>query len=87
MKKLSVILVVLLSTSLFSQTISLRDISNQYDYIVITVCDFKQACLPFKEHKENFSGLQTVIVHTDLILQEFNKIPEDNSSKITQVDR
>lgn len=66
--------------STFSQTITLRDTTNQYDYIIITVPEFVDACEPFKQHKETVRGFNTLIVDTTQIFSEFNSssTPQDN---------
>jgi len=64
----------------FSQTTTLRDTTNQYDYIIITVPEFVSACIPFKEHKEAVKDFKTIIVDTTQIFAEFNSsdTPQDN---------
>jgi hypothetical protein len=68
--------------SLFStaQTITLRDTTNQFDYIIITVPEFVSACEPFKLHKETVRDFRTLIVDTSQIFAEFDSssAPEDN---------
>ena len=63
----------------FSQTVTLRDTTNQYDYIIITVPEFVSACEPFKQHKETVRGFNTLIVETAQIFNEFD-------SSLTQQD-
>jgi hypothetical protein len=64
----------------FSQTVTLRDTTNQYDYIIITVPEFVSACEPFKQHKETVRGFSTLIVDTTQIFSEFDSssAPQDN---------
>jgi hypothetical protein len=64
----------------FSQTITLRDTTNQYDYIIITVPEFAPACESFKLHKETVRGFNTLIVDTTQIFSEFDSssTPQDN---------
>jgi hypothetical protein len=64
----------------FSQTITLRDTTNQYDYIIITVPEFVSVCEQFKEHKETVRGFNTLIVETAQIYSEFDSssTPQDN---------
>jgi len=64
----------------FSQTVTLRDTTNQYDYIIITVPEFVSACEPFKQHKETVRGFNTLIVDTTQIFAEFDSssTPQDN---------
>ncbi|GBD88840.1 hypothetical protein BMS3Abin03_02782 [bacterium BMS3Abin03] len=64
MKGFIVILAILYNQFVYSQTVTLRDTTNQYDYIIITVPEFVSACIPFKEHKEDVMGLKTIIVDT-----------------------
>jgi hypothetical protein len=67
-------------SSLHSQTITLRDTTNQYDYIIITVPEFVSACEPFRQHKETVRDFRTLIVDTTQIFAEFDSsaAPEDN---------
>ncbi|MFC2119734.1 C25 family cysteine peptidase [Bacteroidota bacterium] len=64
----------------FSQTVTLRDTTNQYDYIIITVPEFVSACEPFKQHKETIREFNTLIVETAQIFSEFDSslTPQDN---------
>jgi len=64
----------------FSQTVTLRDTTNQYDYIIITVPEFVSACEPFKQHKETVRDFRTLIVDTTQIFSEFDSslTPQDN---------
>jgi Peptidase family C25/Secretion system C-terminal sorting domain len=64
----------------FSQTVTLRDTTNQYDYIIITVPEFVSASIPFKEHKKAVRGFNTIIVDTAQIFAEFDSsdTPQDN---------
>jgi len=54
------------------QQITLRDTTNQYDYIIITVPEFVNACEPFKLHKETVRDFRTLIVDTTQIFAEFD---------------
>ena len=65
---------------LMPQTITLRDTTNQYDYIIITVPEFVSACEPFKTHKETVRDFRTLIVDTTQIFAEFDSslTPQDN---------
>ena len=62
------------------QPITLRDTTNQYDYIIITVPEFVNACGPFKQHKETVRDFRTLIVDTTQIFAEFDTsaTPQDN---------
>jgi hypothetical protein len=54
------------------QQITLRDTTNQYDYIIITVPEFVNACEPFRQHKETVRNFRTLIVDTTQIFAEFD---------------
>lgn len=62
------------------QQITLRDTTNQYDYIIITVPEFVNVCGPFKRHKETVRDFRTLIVDTTQIFAEFDSsaAPQDN---------
>jgi hypothetical protein len=62
------------------QQITLRDTTNQYDYIIITVPEYINACVPFKQHKETVRGFNTLIVDTTQIFAEFDTsaTPQDD---------
>jgi len=55
-----------------SQTITLRDTTNQFDYIIITVPEFVNACETFRQHKETVRDFRTLIVDTTQIFAEFD---------------
>lgn len=80
MKNLSVLLVLVLFESSFPQNISLRDTTNKYDYIIITVPEFVQTCQTFKQHKESINGFNVLIVDTGQIYNEFSadSLPQNN---------
>jgi len=65
---------------IFSQSVTLRDTTNQYDYIIITVPEFVSVCEPFKQHKETVRDFRTLIVDTTQIYSEFDSssTPQDN---------
>jgi hypothetical protein len=67
-------------SSLHSQPVTLRDTTNQYDYIIITVPEFVNACEPFRQHKETVRDFRTLIVDTTQIYAEFDSsaAPQDN---------
>jgi len=52
MKGITFFLLLVSFSVLHSQAVTLRDTTNQYDYIIITVPEFVNACIPFKQHKE-----------------------------------
>jgi len=58
--------------TILSQTITLRDTTNQYDYIIITVPEFVTSCKTFKQHKETVRDFRTLIVDTTQIFAEFD---------------
>ncbi|RKY99192.1 MAG: hypothetical protein DRQ13_02810 [Ignavibacteriae bacterium] len=66
--------------TILSQTITLRDTTNQYDYIIITVPEFVTSCESFKQHKETVRDFRTLIVDTTQIFAEFDSsnTPQDN---------
>jgi len=66
-----IISVVLFCTTTYSQPISLRDTTNQYDYIIITVPQLVQTCEQFKTHKETIRNFTVLITDTQQIFQEF----------------
>ena len=80
MKGLTFFLLLISITTLYSQPITLRDTTNQYDYIIITVPEFVNACEPFKQHKETIRDFRTIIVDTTQIFAEFDSsaTPQDN---------
>jgi hypothetical protein len=80
MKSLSVLLVLVFFELSFPQSITLRDTTNQYDYIIITVPEFVQSCQTFKQHKESYNGFNLFIVDTGQIFNEFNSdsLPQNN---------
>jgi hypothetical protein len=80
MKNLSVLLVLVFFELSFPQSTTLRDTTNQYDYIIITVPEFVQSCQTFKEHKESYNGFNVLIVDTGQINNEFNadSLPQNN---------
>jgi len=58
--------------TILSQTITLRDTTNQYDYIIVTVPEFVTACEIFRQHKETVRDFRTLIVDTTQIFAEFD---------------
>jgi len=59
-------------SSLHSQPVTLRDTTNQYDYIMITVPEFVNACEPFRQHKETVRDFRTLLVDINQIAAEFD---------------
>ena len=80
MKIISVLLFFFLIQTNFPQGITLRNTTNQYDYIIITIPEFVQACQIFKQHKESYNGFNVLIVDTGQIYNEFNSdsLPQYN---------
>jgi len=80
MKGITFFLLLVSFSALHSQTVTLRDTTNQYDYIIITVPEFVNACEPFRQHKETVRDFRTLIVDTTQIFAEFDSsaTPEDN---------
>ena len=66
--------------TMLPQSITLRDTTNQYDYIIITVPEFVTSCEAFKQHKETVRGFTTLIVDKTQIFAEFDSsnTPQDN---------
>ncbi len=58
--------------AVFAQQVSLRDTANQFDYVIITVPAFVEACQKFKDHKEEFDGYRVLVTDTAEIYKEFN---------------
>jgi len=57
---------------IYIRPITLRDTTNQYDYIIITVPEFVTACEPFKQHKEIVRDFRTLVVDINQITAEFD---------------
>jgi hypothetical protein len=80
LRGITFILLLISFSALYSQPITLRDTTNQYDYIIITVPEFVNACEPFRLHKEAVRDFRTLIVDTTQIFAEFDSsaTPQDN---------
>jgi len=80
MKGITFFLLLVSFSALNSQPVTLRDTTNQYDYIIITVPEFVNACEPFRQHKETVRDFRTLIVDTTQIFAEFDSsaTPQDN---------
>lgn len=72
MKRITLFLLCVSFSALYSQPITLRDTTNQYDYIIITIPEFVNACEPFRLHKETVRDFRTLIVDTTQIYAEFD---------------
>src|SRR4030065_873576 len=72
MKGITFFLLLVSFSSLHSQPVTLRDTTNQYDYIIITVPEFINACEPFRQHKETVRDFRTLVVDTAQIYAEFD---------------
>ena len=68
----ALILIVFISISVQAQSISLRDQSNQYDFVIITVNKFVPICEEFAYHKNSSRGIKTLVTTRDNILAEFS---------------
>ena len=80
MKGITFFLLLITFSALHPQTVTLRDTTNHYDYIIITVPEFVNACEPFRQHKETVRDFRTLIVDTTQIFAEFDSsvTPQDN---------
>jgi hypothetical protein len=80
MKGITFFLLLVTFSALHSQSVTLRDTTNQYDYIIITVPEFVNACEPFRQHKETVRDFRTLVVDTTQIFAEFDSsaAPQDN---------
>ena len=80
MKVITFFLLLVSITIIHSQQITLRDTTNQFDYIIMTVPEFVTACEPFKQHKETVRDFRTLVVDTTQIYAEFDSsaTPQDN---------
>jgi len=72
MKGITFFLLLVTFSALHSQSVTLRDTTNQYDYIIITVPEFVNACEPFRQHKETVRDFRTLVVDTTQIFAEFD---------------
>jgi len=70
--------VLLFNCLLTAQVTSLKDTSNQFDYVIITIPEFSEHCSVFKSHKEFNRGFKAAIVDT---FQIFNEFDENKSRK------
>jgi hypothetical protein len=68
--KRSIFLVLFIIQLGYSQT--LRDPSNHYDYVIITIPEFVDACEPFKNHKESNRNFEVLVTDIFAITGEFN---------------
>lgn len=75
MRYLVVLLIGISFSISFPQGITLRDTTNQYDYIIVTVPEFLQSCQILKQHKESYNGFNVLVVDTGQIYNEFNSEP------------
>jgi hypothetical protein len=80
MKGITFSLLLVSISAIHSQPVTLRDTTNQYDYIIITIPEFVNACEPFRQHKETVRDFRTIIVDTAQIYAEFDSsaAPQDN---------
>lgn len=80
MRSIILFLLLVSFSALYAQPITLRDTTNQYDYIIITVPEFVNTCEPFRQHKETVRDFRTLIVDTTQIFAEFDSssTPREN---------
>ncbi len=71
MRKLTGLLIFLFLGTTYSQTVTLRDTMNQYDYIVITTPELVQTFQQFKNHKETLFDFNVLVTDTTSIYTEF----------------
>jgi hypothetical protein len=78
--KCSIVLILLSFSYSYSQQLILRDTTNQFDYIIVTVPEFVSSIQQFKAHKESYNGFKVLIADTTAIFNEFNSSvkPEEN---------
>jgi len=66
-----IIFFLLTSSAGYAQNINLRDTTNQYDYIIITVPEFVSSCTNFKNHKQTYNHFKVLIADTGMIYSQF----------------
>jgi hypothetical protein len=71
MTRLILTAALIFNSLLTAQLTSLKDTSNQFDYVIITIPEYKEYCNDFKLHKEIYRGFNTLIVDTAQIYAEF----------------
>jgi len=74
------ILFTFISITIQSQSLSLRNQTNKYDFVIITVDEFVPICQQFAEHKNNSKGIKTLVTTKSSILAEFgdSSLLQDN---------
>jgi Peptidase family C25/Secretion system C-terminal sorting domain len=70
--KTIIFFLLLICSAILSQTLELKNVQHQYDYVIITIDDFSQSCEMFKTHKENYNNFSVLITTHDQIISEFN---------------
>lgn len=70
----------LISLVLQSQTINIKNPTEQYDYVIITPSYFTNGFDEFSEHKENVKLLQTAVITVDQIYSEFPNSDSNETS-------
>lgn len=65
---------------LSAQSLNLKNDSNQYDYVIITVQKFHDQCEVFAEYKANSHKMRTLVVTTHEIINEFDDNEELNEN-------
>jgi hypothetical protein len=69
-----------------AQSFSLKDTTNQYDYVIITIPDFVPACENFKIHKTQNRRFKVLVTDTAEIYKEFSgySTPPDRIEQFLQ---
>ena len=73
-----IIIALIFATSIKSQSLILKDSTNQYDYVIITQDNFIETCNSFKIHKETVRNFSVLVTTISEITSEFS------SSETTQ---
>lgn len=63
--------VLIFNSLLPAQIASLKDTTNQFDYVIITIPEFSEYCSVFRLHKEFNRGLRVFVADTAQIYREF----------------
>ena len=79
MRRSIALLAILFAPFLIAQSINLKDLNNQFDYVIISAPDLMISCNNFKIHKEEL-GFKVLVVSTDQIISQFNSkdLEQDN---------
>jgi hypothetical protein len=73
------LLAILFAPFLIAQSINLKDLNNQFDYVIISAPDLMISCNNFKMHKEEL-GFNVLVVSTNQVFSQFNSkaLEQDN---------